>query len=816
MRFALWLVTGSLVATTRVVAAQQSARVSGTISGSVIDATSAVALANATVTLTPDDGLGLLTTDRRSTPSFSLSRSTTTAGDGDYRFTGLPIGTYHLYVQRVGYVPASVDIELAESKASPVSVGLVVVPVRLRAMEIRATDSAASQNARLGNTPERDRIAAARARQNEFLSTDTRELTTADVVEGATLGGSDVFRALERLPGVTQLDDWSAKLWVRGNRWDESRVYYDDLPLFDPLQSLGRGAGVSADAIGGAFLHPGVRPVSVGGEGAARIDLRSRPAIGDGDWRGATQLTVYGLSGVVERERKDQTGGFVLSADHSLGGWFGRAPDYLSIDPAVDDAQVVARGDLQLGGGRRIESSALITRDDRVSAAVSIPEMQSWGNAAGRVTFVQPLGTLAATQTFGMTHFSSDLQDALVQVPNTAGFYSNPTFSPVLSSVDYVLLSGKLGPARFSSNGWTLGYDLINQRSAFGGMREHLLWSDLSTDRITRSDALSYASAWGDRRVSVGEHLSIEGGLRVDAGGSGLSSARPAPTLQARYALTDRTSISAGAGRTYQYVQSLDLPNIAQGQPSPGLWLTSGNDVPLMAVDNGMIGIEHWASGAVLLAANAYLRRTTGAIIGDPTPGALIDRPLFVTSNERAHGVEISARKLAGRVTGLVAYTYARATTSSEGLTFLSPTDRTHAVDATAMLRAGNFRFGAAFAWTSGAPYTRSFFGRMDGQADAPSWTSYPSREAPNALRAPNYASLDVFTDYTRTIGATSLSVSFGIQNLTGRTNRTWFEASGLCANDQFSASAEPGCRNNDLFQAPVAYQPTFGLRLAF
>src|SRR5262249_3770701 len=136
---------------------------------------------------------------------------------------------------RVGYVAASVDIKLAESKSSPVSVGLVVVPVRLRAMEIRATDST-PPNARLGGTPEGDRIAEARARQKAFLSTDARELTTADVVEGATLGGSDVFRALERLPGVTQLDDWSAKLWVRGSRWDQSRVYYDDLPLFDPLQ----------------------------------------------------------------------------------------------------------------------------------------------------------------------------------------------------------------------------------------------------------------------------------------------------------------------------------------------------------------------------------------------------------------------------------------------------------------------------------------------------------------------------------------------------------------------------------------------------
>jgi hypothetical protein len=177
--------------------------------------------------------------------------------------------------------------------------------------------------------------------------------------------------------------------------------------------------------------------------------------------------------------------------------------------------------------------------------------------------------------------------------------------------------------------------------------------------------------------------------------------------------------------------------------------------------------------------------------------------------------VEVSARKLAGRVTGLVAYTYARATTSSQGLTFLSPTDRTHALDATAMVRAGDFRLGAGFAWTSGAPYTRSFFGGLASEEGAPSWTSFPSREAPDAVRAPSYASLDVFTDYTRTIRATSLSVFLGLQNVTGRTNRTWFEASGLCG-DQFSVSADAACRDKDLFQSPVSYRPTFGLRFAF
>jgi len=297
----------------------------------VIDAATAAPLARATVTLTTADGFALLVDPRTQSP-FALARTVTTPANGTYRFSDLPIGAYRLRIQRVGYEPATIEIRLGDSGTSPVSVALVVLPVRLRPVEIRAHDPGMAADGTPGVSAGDGRLAAALARQQAFLSTDARELTAADVAESATLGGSDVLRSLQRLPGVTQLDDWSAKLWVRGNRWDHDRVYYDGLPLFDPLGVLGRTSGVSADAIGGAFLHPGVRSVLVGGEGATRIDLRSRPSLGTGgDWRGSTELSQFGVSGAVERSTVDSSAGFALTAQHSLGRWLrGLSSDALS------------------------------------------------------------------------------------------------------------------------------------------------------------------------------------------------------------------------------------------------------------------------------------------------------------------------------------------------------------------------------------------------------------------------------------------------------------------------------------------------------
>jgi hypothetical protein len=350
-----------------------------------------------------------------------------------------------------------------------------------------------------------------------------------------------------------------------------------------------------------------------------------------------------------------------------------------------------------------------------------------------------------------------------------------------------------------------MGYDLIIQRSSLGGPRQSIYWGDLlSMERTARNDALAYASIWSDRRVVLGERVTIEGGLRLDVGGrSQLDAARPAPSLQTRFVVSPNTWLSAGASRTHQYVQSIDLPVVAQGQTAPGLWLTSGADVPMMSIDNAMAGIEHWMGAGVLITANAYARRTTGAITADPTPGALIDRPLFVGSTESARGVELSARKLLGRSTGLLAYSYGKAMTDANGLSFASPADRTHALDATWMTRIGSVRLAGAFTFTSGAPYTRARSGPVF------------EHESPNAQRLPSYQSLDLSIDYTRTIGNASLVGFGGIQNVLGRTNLTWYQFSGNCG-DRSQISNSARCSGQDAIEAPVRFAPTIGLRLVY
>lgn len=801
-------------------AVAQSAAGNGTISGTVIDASSGQPLLRVTVALTAVDGFGLLSAQNQGWP-LGFARSTTTSSKGEYRFSELAVGAYRLHLRRVGYSPATIEVRLGEIATSPVSIGLVVAPIRLRVVEVRASNSGLGPSDEPPPLADRDRVDAALARQRAFLSTDARELTTLDVAESATLGGRDVLRTLQRLPGVTQLDDWSAKLWVRGNRWDHNRLYYDDLPLFDPLEALGRTSGVSADAIGAAFIHPGVRPVSLGGEGATRIDLRSRSTIARaGDARYSAELSRFGATASVTQARDDGRAGIAVTARHTLAEWLppaGFLGDVVG-SRGFSDAQVSFRSDVVLDSSRRFETSGLLTRDTRGGWRLSGDKLttQQWGNAAGRATFYTPLGPFFASQTVGITHFASSSSRYFVEVDGPVPASDRPIDRPVTSSVDYVTVGGRAGRSTATS-ATQAGYDVTMQRSSLAGSRGSILWGDLSMDDFVRRDVLSYGTIWGQHRMTLGERFTIDGGLRFDLGGtSSLPGVRPQGSLQARVAARPGTLVSFGVSRTQQYVQGIELPIVARGETSPALWLTAGKNVPAMVTDNAMTGVEHWAGDDLLVAANAYLRRTSGAIIADPAPGPLANRPLFVTSDEVARGIELSARKLAGRLTGLIAYSYGNANARADGRSFVASADRTHALDATASLHFGHVGVGAAYTLTSGAPYTRTITHPTPVESRENGGTFWQEREQPSGMRLPNYSTFDVFLDYSRGIGSATLTGFVTVQNLFGRTNPTWYQLSGLLCSDANPQPATSSCADNDIISAPVKIMPTIGVRVFF
>jgi hypothetical protein len=766
-----------------------------TVRGTVLDAASSLPIAGAQLTLTAIAPAVL--PPASPSPTVTGSRVTVTDSAGAYELRGVAAGEYRLLVRRLGYRAALVDLDANTGNEARISFGLVVTPVRLQAVKVDADRLNLFGRLSLAyDTGEVTRPSAALARQAEYLSTDVRELTALGAIEGASLGEVDIFRALRRLPGVSGADDETTALWVRGGRWDQVRVSFDGMPLFNPFHTprdFGGMTGISGDAIGAAFLHPGVRPVSLFSQGASLVDVRSRAPI-DSNARVVADASLRSATASFEKASRTGRTGISLIGRRSF--W----PDIANFrhpgDPGPEYAELAGRVDHDFGGGKSIELSHLVTRDyDAVYQTVGTPigftlsrvdpDILRSGTRLMRATLNLSARGLRLSNTVGYSAYES--RDYLTQYPIGVldsvvvdGFAEGYTIQagvavPSFSRVSYATLRGTASPISGSAEQrWSLGYELSTYRAATNAPRHAYSWSDLSPESLHLSQTLALASLWAERRWRPADELTVDAGLRVESDRATVAP-RLAPSLLVRRRIGGLTTASAGISRNYQDTQELPFTQSARYDgESRGFWLLSGDGVPAMRATQAHGGIDRWVSESVLVDLNVYARRLTNVAVQPLANGDSAPRPMFDAGVISARGLEASARKLSGRLTGSVAYSYGKATERVGGQSFAAPGDRRHTIDGSSMIRLGFLRLGAGVTYMTGAPYTRTFPG--GGRLVAPDsiqWLALPRAEAPSAERLPSFFSLDLFAEATTRLKGVGVTMYGGLQNVTDHHNFT-------------------------------------------
>lgn len=487
--------------------------------------------------------------------------------------------------------------------------------------------------------------------------------------------------------------------------------------------------------------------------------------------------------------------------------------------------------DYELDGGRTIEASAIGTRN---AITDDLPDVLqgnrvAWGNTAGRLTFGTPLWGGTLRQTVGATRSRTEVNAAAPDSALAERF--NASALPVFAvGIHQAFLTGAWTTPR---NGWSAGYEL----SITGVSGEVGSLTALDGDTILESDAIAarrvQLAAWAGRRWQVADRLSVDGGLRGEGDTSvqGGGPLRLAPRVTARYQATPELSLSAGVGRNWQYVQDPLAAGrvVAAGFLNGQVWVVAGDSFPAIRADIVTLGAERWIGTNWLASANAYLRTSNGVLMLNPAPGELnadaliADREnggLFAVGENHARGLELSARKLAGRWTASFGYALSSSEVEANGFRFAAPTDRRHTLDATAALRLGRaWRLGGAFTAASGEPYTRSFEPRScDGSAD-PECVEQPNGriEEPSAQRNLGYQSLDLLGEWTHRFRRWNLATFLQLRNVLGHINRGAY----LTSYDRVCVS-RIGDECGDYLQQPDEFipglptVPLFGIRISF
>jgi hypothetical protein len=816
----------------------------GAVVGTILDAATGQPLPGALVLLEPRPGGAV----RRAEGGGFWTTGATQVTDaaGAYRFPRLAPGEYRLLVRRLGYKPAAIDVELHQPDPLQLSVGLTVQPIWLEPTEVTAPRSPFVRSASDVGREALGRLDVELYRQREHLESDTRSLTEADVHEAVTLGETDLFRALHRLPGVTTRDDFTAELWSRGAPWSHTRVYFDGLPLLNPLHLAGVFSGVNPDAIGGAFFHPGGRSAALGEGAAAVLDLSSRPARGAGPGLdGSAELSAVSARAALEG-RLGRRGGWMVSGRRSyadlvqtylalLVDSIGRFTDSAGRIPyAFQD--VATRWDIALSDLATLELSGMRERDDLAGTVGTLlrDSRGHWGNAVWRATVAAPLGALGTRHTVGVSRFGADLSPVVATGDSFA--QAVPQHRQTTNTVTHVVLRGT-GDAGGTAR-WSGGYELAALSQRYLGPPPRPYPEVVPADTLSLAARRSIVSLWGERRWVRGR-FAARAGLRLELPGAvaNVPAVAPAPRISARWAASPGFALSAAYARTYQYTQAISPagPGVGPDLHVSDVWLMAGDTLPALRSDIGTLGAEWWLGPEWLGSATLYGRYATGYAVPDPTPGPLSDtRPVFVAGTNRAGGLELSVRRLGGRVTGSWTYSEGVSEVAALGFRYPSSAERRRVVNATASVRMGSsFKAGLAVTAASGAPYTRFILEpigfdttfaidttSLDTVIVAIDTLSAAHRvERPNANRAPAYLTLDLFGEWRHAFRTWEMSVFVQLRNALNRRNAvTYLGSFEPCPADPAGAPDRRPAPNGgcDLFDRGLPLLPLVGVSVTF
>ncbi|TAL65163.1 MAG: hypothetical protein EPN88_09950, partial [Bacteroidetes bacterium] len=205
---------------------------SATISGFVRDAKNGETLTGAVIYPKENPAVGIAT---NSYGYFSLT---------------LPLGSYTIIVQYLGYKTKSIPLDLQENVKFTVDMEEESIALK----EITITGEKSNNNVVSG----------------ELISKiNVKEIQNIPVI----LGEKDILKTIQLLPGVSPAGEGNSGFYVRGGGVDQNLILLDEAPVYNPSHLLGFFSTFNSDAIKDITLYKGGFPAEYGGRLSSVVDI---------------------------------------------------------------------------------------------------------------------------------------------------------------------------------------------------------------------------------------------------------------------------------------------------------------------------------------------------------------------------------------------------------------------------------------------------------------------------------------------------------------------------------------------------------------
>ena len=615
----------------------------------------------------------------------------------------------------------------------------------------------------------------------------------------SAFGESDIMKVVLTLPGITTVGEASSGYNVRGGATDQNLILYNGGTVYNPSHLFGLFTSFNSDAIEDVELFKSSIPVEYGGRISSVLKVTSKEA-------NMQKLTGSASIGVLTSKAnleipvvKDHVS-LLLNGRTTYSDWI------LKHLPKKSGYRNGSGNFYDLGGVltwklnnmHRFKVYGYWSYD---KFSFSSDDNYGYQNRNFSVEWRSILSEkITATLSAGLDHYDYFNEDR-----------ATPTMAARLSfGIDQTW--GKLHFRHRLTEKQVLSYGLsVQHYNVQAGKYEPLgEESRIRTNQLEKEKALESA-AYIDYEHSLTDKLSVSAGLRYSmfnalgprdvnfyADGelpseetlletrheTGVIKTYQAPEirLSARYALMENLSLKAGFNTMHQYIHKVSNTSIM----SPtDIWKLSDLNIKPQNGWQLAAGIYYETDDkAYELSAEAYYKHI-GDYLNYRSSAVLLMNPHLetdvISTEGKAYGVELQAKKPLGKLNGWVSYTFSRsllrqddkrvAVPLNDGDWYPLEYDRPHEVKAVL-----NFKFTERYSLSSNFDYAT---GRPTTLPAGKYFNSYSQRYMPyytdrNKYRIPDYMRLDLAFNIEPTHRLTSFlhtSFSIGVYNALARKN---------------------------------------------
>ena len=596
-----------------------------------------------------------------------------------------------------------------------------------------------------------------------------KELTSTP----SLFGENDIMRSLQLLPGIKAESDASSSFQVRGGTAAQNLVLYDNAPVRNVGHLAGLFSTFNDDALGSATLYKGLLPAQFGGASSAVLDITGRT--GDKqNLHGGLSIGLLSAKAMLEGPIVKDKASFLITARRSyLDAFLKLSKNYRN--NALYFYDVNAKADWTITKRDQLFLT-FFTGFDRTAIEDMIDIR--WRNIAASMKWLHHINSSGSNAQTTIFHSDYETDNGIDMFGINVWFNGHIRQESLRHDLHLELGSHKLDIGLQTS--------LLNVKSAE--------WQIVNKHDKEQRRAWENA-AWLNGIFKFSESLTASAGLRLSGfspmGGSlyydidekgeidwfysyGKNqivkthlNLEPRVSLNYKFSiLGSQFSIKSAYARSTQNIHALRNQNTTTPFDR---YTISSNIVDPEIADQVSLGIFAMTpSQEYDFSLEGYYRKVKNVLDyrdGKSFSSEIEIERLILPGEGKGYGVEMSARKNTGRLTGWLSYTLSWSKTRIDGINgsrwYDANNDRRHDISIAAMYRLSKrWTLNAAWLFNTGQAFTAPS-GKYQIEDN---WIYYYAER--NGYRAPDYHRLDVSAVWKKKYRRTTHEWAISIYNL--------------------------------------------------